>query len=357
MRPTQLVLLGTLGLIACLGFVSYPAGATPHLRSNVRASATFKTYIPGLINGQGTDSPPLPPPTTLRIDTGSAVNFTDHAGNLWLADTGWLGGNRVERGAINIEDTNDAPLYQTERYGMSRYDFELPAAMYLVRLHFAETTYNGPGKRIFNVNVQGTAIINNLDVYAEAGGQNKALVKAVLVQVSKRLTISFSPTIENPQINAIEIIPAKGVRIDAGSHTSYLDSGNNLWQGESNAQRGASIDRGPIEIANTEDDALYRTEHWGMTGYRIPVLNGNYVVKLHFAETHPKFTTLGTRVFDVNIEGQLLQRLDVFAQAGGQYIALVKTFDVQVLDGELTIMFTPRVENPMINGIELIAKQ
>jgi hypothetical protein len=45
---------------------------------------------------------------------------------------------------------------------------------------------------------------------------------------------------------------------------------------------------------------------------------------------------------------------DVFAKAGGALRAYVETVNVEVTDGKLDIKFTPNVENPEINGIEIV---
>jgi hypothetical protein len=77
-----------------------------------------------------------------------------------------------------------------------------------VRLHFAETYsgITGPGQRVFSVNVEGIAI-NNLDIFAEAGGRNRALVKTVVVQVTDgQLNLGFIPAVQKPEINGIEIL-------------------------------------------------------------------------------------------------------------------------------------------------------
>lgn len=299
---------------------------------------------------------PTPPAATIRIDTGSSTAYTDPAGNLWQADRGYHGGATVDRAPLTIANTDADRLYETERWGMSGYSFAVPNGSYVVRLHFAETNATiDPGERVFSVDVQGQRAITNLDVSKDAGGRFTAIIKTVLVQVSDgQLTMSFIKQLENPEINAIEIIPGTALRIDSGSTATYTDSTGNLWHADSNYQGGKVANRGTIEIANTEDDPIYQTERWGMTAYRVPLPNGRYTVRLHFAETNPNFTRAGIRIFHVNVEGQQLNDVDVFAQAGGQTRALIKTFDVHVTDGELTITFTASVENPEINGVEVI---
>jgi len=46
-----------------------------------------------------------------------------------------------------------------------------------VRLHFAEPDNVRPGQRVFDVRLQGKAVLENLDVIQAAGGRNVALIK------------------------------------------------------------------------------------------------------------------------------------------------------------------------------------
>ena len=122
---------------------------------------------------------------------------------------------------------------------------------------------------------------------------------------------------------------------------------------------GKEVARPDTEVKNTQDKALYLAERYGLNAYRIPVMNGTFVVKLHFAETYEKIEDVGQRVYSVALEGKpVLADFDVFKEAGKQrFAAVVKEFEVEVKDGELTIEFTPKVQNPMINGIEVAAKR
>ena len=82
--------------------------------------------------------------------------------------------------------------------------------------------------------------------------------------------------------------------------------------------------------------------------------NGKYQVKLHFAETFEGITGPGGRVFTFAVNGKEFKDFDLWKKTGGAQRAYVETVDVDVTDGKLTITFTPQVENPEINGIEII---
>ena len=116
---------------------------------------------------------------------------------------------------IDVKSPNAAPdvIYQTERYGDFTYTLPVkPAAGYTVRLHFAEAKYSKPGERKFNVDINGTAVLSDFDIYAEAGAKDKAVVKDfpnIAPGTDGKIIIKFHKgSADNAKINGIEIIPS-----------------------------------------------------------------------------------------------------------------------------------------------------
>jgi hypothetical protein len=145
------------------------------------------------------------------------------------------------------------------------------------------------------------------------------------------------------------------VRIKAGLTAPFTDSEGNVWLPDQGFADGDTTDRATdLQIGNTKDPALYRTEHYSMTSFSYPVPNGKYIVKLHFAETFDGISGPGDRVFSFNVEGQQFNDFDVWVKAGGPNRAYIETVNVEVTDGKLDIKFMPKVENPEINGIEIL---
>jgi hypothetical protein len=143
------------------------------------------------------------------------------------------------------------------------------------------------------------------------------------------------------------------IRIKAGGG-SITDSAGNVWLADQGFDGGDTIERPDNQIANTKDAAIYRAERYSMTSFSQKVPNGKYQVKLHFAETYEGISGPGERVFSYNVEGKEFKDFDVFKTAGGANRAYVQNVDVEVKDGKLDITFTPNVENPEINGIEIL---
>jgi hypothetical protein len=102
--------------------------------------------------------------------------------------------------------------------------------------------------------------------------------------------------------------------------------------------------------------AVYQTNRYWSFTYTIPGFTAGekYIVDLHFAETY--WTGPGERQFNVLINGnQVLKNYDIYASAGGEYIATVESFLVTPDNtGTITIQFIPgSADNPQVNGIEI----
>src|SRR5258708_40156795 len=134
----------------------------------------------------------------------------DEIGVMWVTDQGFSGGDTIARPDIEIANTKTPSLYRAERYSMTGFSYKLPNGKYTVKLHFAETfeEITAAGQRVFSFNVEGKEF-KDFDVFAKAGGAARAYVETVNVDVTAgKLDITFTSNIQNPQINALEIIPA-----------------------------------------------------------------------------------------------------------------------------------------------------
>jgi hypothetical protein len=105
-------------------------------------------------------------------------------------------------------------------------------------------------------------------------------------------------------------------------------------------------------IADTEEDPVYQSVRYDVSGYRLPVPNGRHLVTLRFCE--PNYQASGKRVFDVRLQGRLvITNLDIFAQVGRNRALDFTLADTSVTNGVLEIDFVPRVEFPSIAGISV----
>ena len=151
----------------------------------------------------------------------SSSNFVNAGGSAvgdFAGDANFSGGTTYSSNASvdtgNV--TNPAPqgVYQTVRYGNFSYVMPdlTPNTTYNVRLDFNELYWGalasgGVGSRVFNVSINGTSELSNFDIYAEAGGANKALAKdfTVTSDADGKITIQFTTVTDNAVVSGIEI--------------------------------------------------------------------------------------------------------------------------------------------------------
>lgn len=168
---------------------------------------------------------------------------------------------------------------------------------------------------------------------------------------SEVLTIDYDP--DAVVANAV-------VRVNAGGGL-FVDSLGQTWSADYGFSAGAASTE-TAAIAGTVDDAIYQSFRYNPSPstpfkYSFLLPNGDYQVKLHFAEVWPGAFGAGLRVFDVLVGGTLaIDNLDVFAQAGAN-TAYSVTLPTAVTNGTLEIQLQHVVQNPMICGIEVFSSE
>jgi fibronectin type 3 domain-containing protein len=133
----------------------------------------------------------------------------------FVADEDFSGGgpNSPVTATINLTQpgANAAPMgvYQYGRAGAVTYTIPglTAGSTYTVLLHFAETYFTAAGSREFNVAINGTTVLTNLDIYA-AVGKDAALLETFTATAnsSGQIVIAFSLGAANqPLVMGIEI--------------------------------------------------------------------------------------------------------------------------------------------------------
>jgi glucose/arabinose dehydrogenase len=158
--------------------------------------------------------------TAIRINAGGG-SYTDSQGQVWQADTYFTGGATYSvSGSTEIFKTDADPLYQSERYGNFSYDIPITNGNYAVKLHFAEIYHDNFNERVFDVLLENSLTVDDLDIFARSKnaffpGNNSALVVSIpQVDVTDgKLDLDFVTSIDQAKLSAIEIIPLAGPQI------------------------------------------------------------------------------------------------------------------------------------------------
>ncbi|RMG18564.1 MAG: DUF5060 domain-containing protein, partial [Bacteroidetes bacterium] len=149
-----------------------------------------------------------------------------------------------------------------------------------------------------------------------------------------------------------EVAASSLVNINCGGN-AYTASSGELYEADTYFT-GGNVFTTTNPIANTPDDSLYQSERTAAGGfsYAIPVSNGNYKIRLHFAEIF--HTAPAARIMDVSLEGQpVLTNFDIFAEAGA-FTAFTKDFPVTIADGFINLDFSATVDQPKISAIQVL---
>lgn len=144
------------------------------------------------------------------------------------------------------------------------------------------------------------------------------------------------------------------LRVHCGG-AQYTDTKGNIWQPDFGFKEGESLTNTGA-ISGTPDPALFTTYRWDPGTYSFQIPNGKYQVNLYFVEGTPSYEKIGARVFNVLVQGsEAFPSLDVFSEAGGANLALIKSTMATVSNGTLVLGFGyASGGEPDVSGIEIL---
>ena len=181
--------------------------------------------------------------------TGLYINAGGSESGNFVADKNFVEGSTYSTSeAIDTSKVGNADqtLYQSERYGDFSYGIdELEAGKtYTVRLHFAEIYLSQAGKRLFSVHANEKALLENFDVFTEAGGKNIAITREFSIEADEDgfIALHFTSLKDSAKVSAIEVSATSLLKvvsignlsqpaaiIKTGSIYSLGAAGNDIW--------------------------------------------------------------------------------------------------------------------------------
>ncbi|MFC4149361.1 malectin domain-containing carbohydrate-binding protein [Micromonospora mangrovi] len=371
-----------------IAFFPLSGGNAPHststkgLPGNVyQAGRAAQTEVLYRINAGG--------PTVNAIDGGP-----DWAGDTATAPSPFHNtGSAVSTYTTNATFDSTVPsstpisLFNSERWDQNtapdmQWDLPVQAGTRVdVRLYLANR-YAGTGtvgKRKFDVSIDGVLKLNDFDPVAAAGGTDKGTMRSFSVVSDGMVDVDFGRVLENPLVQGIEVVKTAPTptasdvlyRVNAGGDTLAASSGPS-WAGDTTAAPSAYHNTGSDVTAYTTNAtldstvpagtpvALYNAERWDQVTdpnmeWDFPVPAGQQVqVRLYLANRYAGTATVGKRKFDVSIDGVLkLNDFDPVAEAGGTNRGTMRAFAV-TSDGNVDVDFGRVLENPLVQGIEIV---
>ena len=307
------------------------------------------------------ESDASPPPVAsapiageIRIAAGhTGAPYVDARGRQWEADRYYEGGVPQPGPRHFFPPVADEGLFKTMREAISadmtvpqsqrqfRYNIPVPSGVYELRLYFADSLRqpdvdqkeDAQNSRNFQVNLNGHPLLVDFDPIGDAGSAavDVRVFKDVYPTSEGRLHLEFLSNWGKPAfVSALELTAGtpgtlKPIRLLA-RRSDFIDHDGTRWTGDRYFIGGRTT-----LVRNTEPGPktpdLYTSERYGNFSYAIPVVPGNYTVKLHFLESF--FSPLiaaagcrgvGCRVFDVTCNGVMLLRIPTsFRQPPGRF--------------------------------------
>jgi Malectin domain len=188
--------------------------------AGLQANTTY-CYRATAENSSGMESSPSNQACAGPPQQGVSINAGGPAVAPFIADTDFTGGGTINHAnTINLNgQPNPAPtaVYQTARVTATQgagttFTYTIPGfspgSSHTVRLHFCETFHTTANSRVFNVSINGTQVLSNFDIFAAAGGQNRALIEQFTATADStgRITILFTTVTDKALISGIEIL-------------------------------------------------------------------------------------------------------------------------------------------------------
>jgi hypothetical protein len=148
-----------------------------------------------------------------RVGAGGPLQAAD-SGPDWTAPDAFVdGGNTAGWGTsvpvdATVPSSTPSGVFATERWSTMHWHFPVTTGKSVtVRLFFANQ-YGGTsqvGQRVFNVDLEGTRVLDHFDIVA-AAGDHRGTMRSFPVTSDGEIDIDFGAITENPLVNGIEIL-------------------------------------------------------------------------------------------------------------------------------------------------------
>jgi hypothetical protein len=142
-----------------------------------------------------------------------STSFTDHGGQFWQPDNYFMNGRLTDR-RQEIVGSPDPDLFATERYGHFTYAIPVDTRdqytliLHFVELYFGSQAAGGVGNRAFRVMCNGETLLDDFDIYKEAGSLH-VLTKTfyhLKPSAQGKLNLTFEPVVNNATVSGIEVL-------------------------------------------------------------------------------------------------------------------------------------------------------
>ncbi|MGD0137940.1 MAG: malectin domain-containing carbohydrate-binding protein [Tepidisphaeraceae bacterium] len=135
----------------------------------------------------------------------------------------------------DISNTTDPGLFKQQMWGQPGPIGTwrgLAAGKITVRLYLADSYQNAAGQRLFDIAINGETVARELDIFARAGGKNRALVETFIVDAPDgklRLSVPRAEA-DNATLAAVELSDSSGKVVrEVFRPKPYTDPAGHVW--------------------------------------------------------------------------------------------------------------------------------
>jgi beta-galactosidase len=152
-------------------------------------------------------------PGVVRIKVGDLSGYVTMDGQRYGSDNYFAGG--VPRRVILPDAPSerrpdvaavDARLYDSYREGEFVYRIPVPSGHYRVDMKFVEPSARGPGERSFDVDINGSRVLDGFDIFSAAGGNLRGVNRSFETTTKNDvIVIAFRPRKSGALVSALSL--------------------------------------------------------------------------------------------------------------------------------------------------------
>ena len=294
-------------------------------------------------------------------------DFNEFDSVRWEKATHTFAGNQADFDPENVVfEDGYLYLYLTDEINKSGVDIVAPHAVWAMANHdstvlikFSEEITQESGENANNYIIPGGNVISanlsedNLYVKLVTNDFNPYsitnMIYSNIIDLSDNSNSSITKVIVIDKVDSITF----PIKINNGGESVIgFESGKTEWSSKvphgylNGRSHSYSLD---LDILNTDQDEIFRSDHRGIISYKVKVPPGNYSLSLLFSDNTNN--EVGDAIFNVFAEGEYIQKgIDLISMVGKYSYHRIDS-EVSVEDGILDIYFEEEIDSAFISAI------